>query len=535
MENCFLTIGPPGTGKTTRLIQKAGEAASRWGGNQVLICSLTRTAAANVKERGVPIPMQQVGTFHSHCYRRLGSPEIAETHIDEWNAENPNCPLTGTKGKGADLDSYGGEIPGDRSSDLTFSRYTMSRARMLPRDRWKAGVLEFADRWESWKKANDYLDFEDLIERCREDYDSAPGNPSIVYVDEAQDCSASEVALAAKWSQNAKVVFTGDLDQTIFSFRGATPRAFYDLKIPEKNRIVLGESHRLPERVHATAMEWISRSFGREQVSYRPRGFEGRVRYAGLYSKAPEGIIRDAEEYLARGKTVMIIGTCGYHVDPVINELRRRGIPFHNPYRESNGKWNPLGGRSGVSSSERILAFLRPQETGRWSIEDLAKWIEVVSADVLLRGAKRLVAERAKAEPPQDLTDDEIMGLFEDSDMALKAIQAAWAGDAEWLQKNLLASKSGPFNFPMEILRKNGKQALTEQPRVTVGTIHSVKGGEADVVYLLPDLSQKSCESWDGYPEDKAEVYRVFYVGMTRAREELILCDAIGNLRVRWN
>ena len=57
-----------------------------------------------------------------------------------------------------------------------------------------------------------------------------------------------------------------------------------------------------------------------------------------------------------------------------------------------------------------------------------------------------------------------------------------------------------------------------------MGTIHSVKGGEADVVYLFPDLSVSGMDEWDGTVEQRAPIYRLFYVGMTRARETLVLC-----------
>ena len=53
---------------------------------------------------------------------------------------------------------------------------------------------------------------------------------------------------------------------------------------------------------------------------------------------------------------------------------------------------------------------------------------------------------------------------------------------------------------------------------------NSVKGSECDVVYLFPDLSRPGMEEWTGSPEQRAGVQRLFYVGMTRARETLITC-----------
>lgn len=44
--------------------------------------------------------------------------------------------------------------------------------------------------------------------------------------------------------------------------------------------------------------------------------------------------------------------------------------------------------------------------------------------------------------------------------------------------------------FPVQIATRQGPSGLVDAPPVIVGTIHSVKGGQADVVYLFPDLSQ---------------------------------------------
>jgi superfamily I DNA/RNA helicase len=65
-----------------------------------------------------------------------------------------------------------------------------------------------------------------------------------------------------------------------------------------------------------------------------------------------------------------------------------------------------------------------------------------------------------------------------------------------------------------------------------IGTIHSIKGGEADCVYVMPDLSPQGAAQWQGDDDDKAAVIRTFYVAMTRARHKLALLLPMSRLSV---
>ena len=76
----------------------------------------------------------------------------------------------------------------------------------------------------------------------------------------------------------------------------------------------------------------------------------------------------------------------------------------------------------------------------------------------------------------------------------------------------------------MDIAAKRGPHSLIEDPQVIVGTIHSVKGGQADVVYLFPDLSRAGNANYQVAGPSRDSVIRAFYVGATRARETLYIC-----------
>ena len=66
---------------------------------------------------------------------------------------------------------------------------------------------------------------------------------------------------------------------------------------------------------------------------------------------------------------------------------------------------------------------------------------------------------------------------------------------------------------------------LVDDPSVVVGTVHSVKGAQADVVYLFPDLSKAGDAQYQQHGSPRDSVIRVFYVGATRAREMLYICS----------
>jgi len=176
----------------------------------VLIASLTRAAAAEIAGRHLPIPRHAVGTLHAHCYHSLGRPELTESKIAEWNKEN-HARLQMTESEGENIDDAFPERAGRLPGDTLIQEYQLLRVKMIPRETWPSKVQAFAELWEDWKNQNSYYDFVDLIDYAYQDIDTAPGNPSFLIVDEAQDMDLLSVALIRKWSKHARAtIFAGD-------------------------------------------------------------------------------------------------------------------------------------------------------------------------------------------------------------------------------------------------------------------------------------------------------------------------------------
>ena len=64
---------------------------------------------------------------------------------------------------------------------------------------------------------------------------------------------------------------------------------------------------------------------------------------------------------------------------------------------------------------------------------------------------------------------------------------------------------------------RNGEK-FSDKPRINISTIHQSKGGEADNVLLTPDMGKLSWEN--SYKDEES---RVWYVAVTRARENLMI------------
>jgi len=66
------------------------------------------------------------------------------------------------------------------------------------------------------------------------------------------------------------------------------------------------------------------------------------------------------------------------------------------------------------------------------------------------------------------------------------------------------------------------REKITQTPRITLSTIHGAKGGEADNVLLLPDITKSASDHNDIDPD---ELHRLFYVAVTRAKKSLHILE----------
>ncbi|NIU83361.1 MAG: UvrD-helicase domain-containing protein [Candidatus Thorarchaeota archaeon] len=79
---------------------------------------------------------------------------------------------------------------------------------------------------------------------------------------------------------------------------------------------------------------------------------------------------------------------------------------------------------------------------------------------------------------------------------------------------------SEKINYYREVLRRKKN---IDDIKIEVGTIHSVKGGEADNVVLLSDVTKSVYRNLENNPDSE---HRVFYVGVTRTKQNLYIVNS---------
>lgn len=503
----------------------------------MVVASYTKAAATELNRRQLPIPRENIGTLHALCYRSLKQYEIAEVKAKEFNELHPQDAIS--VAGNSQMDEMAADAVFATDGDKHLNNYNLWRAKCLDLGTLPPRTIAWLKKWENWKLNNHYIDFTDMISITLSMREPMAGEPIIGIYDECQDFNKLEMRLVRHWSKyQDHIIMAGDDDQTLYDFCGASPDAFLYPEVSADHKRVLNQSWRLPRAIYEFSQRWIKKIQNREPKEFNPKAEEGSVTYINATYKTPQAAIELAERYTRDGKTVMLLTTCGYLLNTIKTELRSAGLPFHNPFRSTRGDWNPMGSfhshRSGrVSTRERILAFLDSSigvsGNGYWNADKLSKWIELIRIKGILKhGAKERIT--TILEDRDGWIDDE--AAFYADIFEPYALEKAMQRDLEWFDQSLLAAKRSVAAYPLTVYKKQGIKALEEKPKIITGTVHSVKGGECDVTILFPDMSQAAMEDYHRNPD---ATIRTFYVGMTRARESLVICKPYSNMSVKLN
>ena len=566
-EGKYLVVGPPGTGKTHWLKVQVEKVVHDYQSSMLvnwqhaaMVCSLTRAAAAEVASR-VVLEKGAVGTLHSHCYAGIGRPRLVnQEHVAEWNTVSrfelrvsdfvkpPKKSATSMENKiefheeESSTPAYWESSGASEGQRDVFQAAERLRHMLIPTEQWPPAVKDFHEEWTEFKRQEELVDFTDMIEQALLTVSVAPGNPWVILVDEAQDLSKLERDLILKWGERAgAVMLVGDPLQTLYAFRGSDPYFFEDSDVPSEKKKVLAQSYRVPRKVLEASRYWVSMQLPDfPQAEYKPKVvfgevYEGDVRVGEHTWKDPAPLTEEIEGVLRKShdETVMVQATCGFMLGRIIRDFKEWGIPFSNPWRRTYGYWNPFRGKGMHWRVSRLLSVCKDTtDLKPWTYVQIGEFCKSLkSKGVFRRGWKTRVLELAKQyESHPDSTPEayELDEWFGEESF----LKRAWLGEftelevMEWWFKNRSSSTSESLaSYLYRIVERFGAEAIREEPRVFVGTIHSFKGAEADHVYVFPDLPPVAFEAWkQQYGSQFEEVVRAFYVAMTRSKERLTIC-----------
>lgn len=544
MPDQFRVFGPPGCGKTTFLAKQVAKWGSDYGPESLLVASFSRTAAAELQSRGMALTSKRVGTLHAHALRALGRvPLVERRYLPDWNGWSAarNFQLSSFNSIQEVGDGYDeAQIREELTGDMCLGKMGILRARLVPVEQWPVLVQRFHKLWEEWKRGSDLYDFADLIELVVTEQVRPPTGTTSLLCDEAQDFTAAEMRMVDWWAQHVdRVLLAGDDDQAIFGFRGGNPQVLVE-GIGEANVKILSQSFRVPKAVHRVAEQWVKGNTGRVPKQYLPRDFEGRASFRLDGSAAqPEWIVQEIVRQLDEPASdggrkmpdVMVLATCGYMLKRLCAGLVEARIPWHNPYRPDHGAWNPFRRttkRTTASSVDRLLAFLRPRRTvwgdmaREWTWDDVRLWVgHLDQSELFAPGGAALLAEQTGGfTADREVLSEIFFAMWKQSEW-----ERMLACDINWFASHLKPSQRARYALPIRTALAD-PLLLIKEPKVVVGTIHSVKGGEARHVHVLGDLSlQGDMQFCAG--ATRPEIVRQFYVGMTRSFETLtVWCGA---------
>jgi superfamily I DNA/RNA helicase len=337
-----------------------------------------------------------------------------------------------------------------------------------------------------FKKHTGMIEFHDMIKQFVEK-DKCPPLDS-VFLDEAQDLNPLQWDMFKYIESKCKRSYiAGDDDQTIYDFQGADPKIFIELEGKEDARVI---SRRVPKKIHNVAMNILSRIKNRREKEWSPRDAEGEV----YWNQRLENIDLSKDKW-------MILARTNKMLVPIKNYLVMLGVRFISKKNDH--------------LPEKVLEAYRT-------------WIrlnkgETVSAD----DAKDLYKEALNFNLKHFVRNYANGKSIEEDFVSLKDLKEKHGLliEGDWKQLDF----SEPIKRYINSLLFNGDDLFSE-PRIKVSTIHGVKGEECDNVILYPCITAKIRIKALKYPDHE---YRVFFVGVTRAKENLYIMRSTNNYQYR--
>ena len=485
-------FGPPGTGKTTTLLNMVDAALD--GGTppeRIAFLAFTRKAAYEARDRAAARfnldaqkELPYFRTIHSLALRVLGlrSEQILKSSDLREFANRIGIDISGSaeEDEVVNPDHPVLQLLALATTKKVPLRKEYNRNHTLPYS-WEE-VDYIARAYNEYKKVNGLYDFTDMLVGFLDYAPAACPKFELCFLDEAQDLTPLQWDIAHLLdSKSQRMYCAGDDDQAIYKWAGADVDHFINLPGGSET---LEQSYRIPSSVHDVAMNIANRIHKRYPKVYRPRKEKGLV-----------GRIRDINDVDLSEGSWLILAQARYMLYPINYELKSAGFLFD---KQGHSSINPK-----LSTAVNAWEQLR---NGKSIALDAAKTMySFMSAGSLVeRGFKKIQADDEALFTLPLLQENH--GLLVDEKMiwheALDKIP-----DAERAYLVALLRRGEKFNAP---------------PRITVSTIHGAKGGEADNVVLMTDLTTAADNERQIEPDN---LNRVFYVGVTRTRQNLYLVE----------
>lgn len=503
----FKYAGPPGTGKSTTLLNVLDRILSSGVSSEdIVFTTFTRAGAYEARDRAIArfslsaSRLPYFKTLHALCFAQLNR-SVAIMGPSDW------CAVASKIGVYFTVKVSEDGIPkGSTRGDALLTLWSLSRVLMIPiedvwkmRDKYVSGfesltlqeLNHFIDTVQGYKDTACKLDYTDMLELFIKE--GQPIHASHVVVDEAQDLSPLQWAVVNKLSEGClELHIAGDDDQAIHEWNGASPSHFINHRADYFK--VLPQSYRIPSKVHEVAAHVSKRIKNRLQKDYHPRGEPGAVAHIRELNCQ---WMRDALK--EGGSWFFLVRNHG--MAPIYTRFcREQGLLF-----SCQG-----GGGPDMKAIKAIKAWKKLQDNLCLSQEEVQDMYAFMGTrDRVAYGSKTAVSKLPK-------------------ETQLNHAMLVAAG-------GLLAPKSMTWEMALDKITPEdrayfrtveSKGQLYSAPSIEIATIHAVKGREADNVVVIPDMTAKT---WQGFLDNPDAEHRVWYVGVTRAKNRLIAVDPISD------
>lgn len=477
-------FGPPGTGKTTRSMQLVEEEVRRGTPlERIAYLSFSRSAAEVIRERmgATDDDVRWFRTIHGASVKVLG---LSGAIID-WTDYRKFSQQTGMKISPRELDA-----DMDGAYNVAMHAYNLSLARQEPLEDVlrtlaydvnlsKGRIDFFVEKWLDYKKEVRKFDFMDMLTKFVDEGSPLPCD--VVFLDEAQDLSNLQWKVFDIMSADAERVYmAGDDDQAIYGFIGGSEFAFLDRPCNEEE--ILSKSWRVPNDIGMMADSVISRVSHRKHKEVVWREGDGDVMRLSL-----EATTLPWRNWIDRYESIMVLCRHRSLARKFSDDLNTIHVG-HALHGESPSSWKE-------ARFARTFARLRNGQ----------KVTPKQAGDLLMAFGRNDKGMRERNR--RDKIDASMMEEidFEARDWPIRMSR----GDV---------IKARKYEILRRIIDDGGEEALDNEAKINISTMHAAKGKEADLVIILPE-----CNATVRNNIRSATETRLAYVALTRAKKQVAL------------